>query len=246
MSIFHLFEQARRANAAWHTQNPLDAMSDDELAATIARFGLDKTVAELRAEATTPHLEMTCALCGRPQTHLMSCPGCGRDAWGWEWEMVNGGPMAAENPPTQAANRLRAHTRPALHELGFPDEHITHGLKHAWQWGGCMICAECWHHTLPAEAYQLCPLNLISEGLLNPRAWPSFLWPLFETLQAEPDETKRLNLIAAELARVTTHWIETWNTVAEPEAHAQVLRWRVGLLMAYHLTPNTKPGAATP
>ena len=151
--------------------------------------------------------------------------------------------MGAENPTTQAANRLRAHTRPALRALGFPEEQITHGLKHAWQWGGCMICAECWHHTLPAEAYQICPLNLISEGRFNPRAWPTFLWPVFEALHAEPDEAKRHTLIATELARVSVHWLDTWNTVSEAEAHAQVVRWRTGLLMAYHRTETEKPGA---
>lgn len=241
MSIFHLFEQARRENAHWYTQNPLDALTDEELAATITRLGLEKTVDELRAEAQTPHVEMTCALCGRPQTHLISCPGCGREAWGWEWEMVYGGaPLDAATLSTHAANQLRAHTRPALVALGHAEAQIDHGLRHAWQMGGCMICAECWHHTLPAEAYQICPLNLISIGHFNPRAWPAFLWPLFETLQAEPDETKRLNLIATELARVTMYWIKTWNTVADPDAHAQVLRWRTGLMMAYN-TINTCP-----
>jgi len=233
MSIFHLFEQARRANAEWYTQNPLDAMSDEELAATITRLGLDKTVAELRAEATTPHLEMTCALCGRPQTHLISCPGCGRDAWGWEWEKVNGGAISAETPTTQAANRLRAYTRPALLTLGIPETQVEHGLKHAWQWGGCMICAECWQHTLPAEAYQICLLNLISEGTYNPRAVPAFLWPLFDQMVCQKDNpAAQERLIRDELARIAAHWLENWNTAPEPD-RAQVALWRTGLLMAY-------------
>ena len=234
MSVFHLFEDARRANAAWYTQNPLEAMTDEELAATITRLGLDKTVAELRAEATTPHLEMTCALCGRPQAHLVSCPGCGRDAWGWEWEMVKGGmPMDAVNPSDHAANRLRTLTRSALLTLGFSEAQVEHGLKHAWQWGGCMICAECWQHTLPVEAYQICPLNLISEGRYNPRAVPAFLWPLFAQIRAQKDHpAAQERLILEELSRIAAHWLENWNTAPEPE-RAQVALWRTGLLMAY-------------
>ncbi len=232
MSIFHLFEQARRANAHWYTQNPLDALTDDELAATIARLGLEKTVDELRAEAKTPHVEMTCALCGRPQTHLISCPGCGRDAWGWEWEMVYGGmPIDAMTFSANAANQLRALARPTLLSLGFPEAQVTRGLTHAWQVGGCMICAECWQHTLPADAYQICPLNLISAGAFTPHAVPAYLWPLYDQIaQGTPEE--QAHLISDALTRLAAHWLEIWNTAPDAE-RAQVALWRSGLLMAY-------------
>ncbi|MCP3910336.1 MAG: Ig-like domain-containing protein, partial [Actinomycetia bacterium] len=59
----------RQTHIAGDTRNPLAGQSDAELAALIARFNLDLTVAELRTRATTPTVALTCALCGQPHTH---------------------------------------------------------------------------------------------------------------------------------------------------------------------------------
>ncbi len=205
MSVFELFEYARRANADFLTANPAERLSAEELTQLAAQAGL--TVEELRTQLTTPNIQMTCALCGQPSTHLISCRGCGGDAWGGELVMAEGEDVHA---------RLRAHFKAALtHQVHLDDtrqrlaaqgyelplfspEQIEHAAKHAYAWGGCMICSECWHHTLPVEAYETCPLKLLADDLLYHSHLP---FSLQVKLWDIPDERQQTEYIR--------DWIDT-------------------------------------
>lgn len=80
MSVFEWFEYMRRANADWYTANPLEQLSEEDLARLADEAGM--TVEELREHITKPHVEMTCPLCDQPSIHLVNCTGCGKEARG--------------------------------------------------------------------------------------------------------------------------------------------------------------------
>lgn len=232
MSIFDWFEDIRRKNADWYTAHPLAGKSDDELKDLAERVGM--TPAELLEHINTPHLEMTCPLCGRPATHLVGCKGCGGGAWGGEWVLAHG---------EAVHQRLRARFKAALtdpdllaemdRKLGdegprFSREQVNYAARHAYAWGGCTICSECWHHTLPVSAYQTCPLNLLAERTLDDRL-PAFLYLV---LLGGGDKQASRQALAAAIEAAWRRWIETWNTVVDEGQRRDVALWRHLLLKA--------------
>jgi hypothetical protein len=214
-----IFEEMRRANADFYTANPLENLNDEQLVALAEQAGM--TIEELRLHLTTPHIEMSCPLCGRPQTHLVGCKGCGGDAWGWEWEECYG---------EDAANRVRQRLREFLVRAeGVTQNQVHQAVKHAYTWGGCQVCVECWHNTLPGEHFLTCPLNLAAERALYPdRPLPNAL--IFAVCYIE-DEEERVTAGLEWIEAVRARWVEHWNT-APKEEWAAVAEWRTALLWA--------------
>jgi hypothetical protein len=209
-----MFEYIRLTNADWYTANPIDQMSDEELAPYAQQAGL--TVQELRQLAKQPQVTMTCPLCGRPSTHLVRCKGCGGGAWGGEFEMAHG---------EQARARIRQALKKALEEDGergnFTAEQIEHAVRQAYQWGGCMVCPECWRHTLPRDAYLTCPLKLLADETLEPAQLPTgLMFVLISSPENEAEAVKSWFLGA------WNHWLDFWNTVADPAERQAIAGWR--------------------
>ncbi len=157
---------------------------------------------------------MTCALCGQPQTHLTACKGCGQDAWGWETTRQHG---------EDAPERLRAKLRARLETDGsFVPEQMENGVRHAYTWGGCLVCADCWPRTLAVDAYQHCPLNRLAERALTPNRPPAFLLPaLLRATEFETDAALTAHLEQL-LHHIHTYWIA--------RAGEAAARWRTALL----------------
>jgi hypothetical protein len=217
-----IFEEMRRANADWDTASPLETLNEEELVRLAEEAGM--SVEELCHHLATPHVEMSCPLCGRPSTHLIGCKGCGGDAWGWEFEEAHG---------EEARDQLRQHLRKLLlvaNEV-MPDQ-VEHALKHAFAWGGCMVCNECWHNTLPYDAYLSCPLNLLADRRLRPGYSPKGTYwlpqgPLILELREEREAA-----IQCWLEATWQRWTQVWNTApAGPERDA-IKEWRGALLYA--------------
>lgn len=88
--------------------------------------------------------------------------GCGGGSWGFEWEESHG---------HNVIDRLREGLIITLKTIGkeqgvqWDEKQIHHAVNHAYQIGGGKVCADCWHHTLPTDAYQTCPLYLYSERI---------------------------------------------------------------------------------
>ena len=228
MSIHEMFEYTRRANADFYTANPLEQMSDDDLAA-LAKSA-EMTVEELRDYMNKPHIEMTCPLCGRASTHLTMCKGCGGDAWGGELVLGFGEGIHSElRQAYKAALLTRFGGKPAT----VRQEAIEYATKNAYSWGGCMVCVECWHNTLPAEAFRTCPIKLIADKTLYPdpgqvlHRFPSLLF----ALQGVKDAEERKRLVADWMKATFDYWTELWNTVP-PEERKDVAVWRGTLLEA--------------
>ena len=119
-------------------------------------------VAQLRRELETPRRELTCPLCGQPSTHLLSCRGCGPDAWGDEFQLLHG----------ETANQeLREALGEALRRAECDPEAVAHALPRAYQPGGCLLCPACWSRTWPRFVARSCPLLLLAERTL---AGPGF------------------------------------------------------------------------
>jgi hypothetical protein len=230
--IFDLFEDMRRANADWYTANLADSLGDEELAELASHCGM--TVEEMRAYLRTPRVEATCPLCGEPQTHLIRCTGCGGDAWGWEWEMVEG---------EDFANQLRGRLHKALTDFAgaeveaeFTGAAIAAAVRAAYVMGGCTVCAECWNHTLPYEAFETCPLKLFGDKALCSR--PEIGWPLkwfvlagcWEDDRQAPEEWRRM--LHEWLDSVRVHWLEHWNTLSDEATRQRVAAWRLAILEA--------------
>ena len=232
MSVFEWFESMRRANTDWYTANPLGQLGEEDLAWLAGEAGM--MVEELREHITKPHIEMTCPLCGRPSTHLVNCTGCGKEAWGYEWELEHG---------EDARDLLRERFKSALTNKSeempiFSLEQVNHAAKHAFQWGGCMVCSECWHNTLPVEAYQTCPIRLMGERTLEPEQAPI---GLFYALMNVASEEEHKQVIREWTTAAWKRWADIWNTVADQEARQAVARWRHLLLKAvWHESLNSK------
>ncbi len=159
---------------------------------------------------------MTCALCGQPQTHLTACKGCGQDAWGWETTRQHG---------EDAPERLRAKLRARLETDGsFVPEQMENGVRHAYTWGGCLVCAACWPRTLAVDAYQHCPLNRLAERTLTPNRPPAFLLPTFLRATEFESDTALTAHIEQLLRHIYTYWIG--------RAGETAARWRKALLTA--------------
>ncbi len=218
--MFALFEEAYRANAERYTANPLAGMSDEELAALIQQHNLGITVAQLRQQITTPSVTLTCSLCGQPQSHLVNCKGCGGDAWGWDLEMAHG-----PDSITIVRQRMQA----ALAGGPFSEDQVAVGAAKAYQLGGCMVCGDCWQHTVSVNAYLTCPLNLLCERTLEPAQLPTFL--LIRMHSTTGSQAQRQAELMAEVRHVFAHWTENWNT-APDDVRPLVTEWRGRLLKA--------------
>lgn len=217
-TLMNFFESLRRVNIDFYTAHPLAQLSDAELEHLAQQHGL--TVAELKTQMTTPQVEMTCPLCGRASTHLTMCKGCGGDAWGFELELAHG---------EDAIQRLRnglaitLETKGTEQGLHWEAEQIHHAVNHAYQMGGCRVCDDCFHHTLPRDAYQICPLYLHSERTLEALRSIPFQSLLLAALNGEQP--------GAWVKRVFLHWTFAWNTAYQTEAEKQkIAAWRATLL----------------
>lgn len=214
----NFFESMRRANTDFYTANPLEFLSDDQLQELAEQNGM--TVAELKQSMSTPHQEMTCPLCGRPSTHVVMCKGCGGDSWGFELELAHG-EDAIQRLRDGLAVTLQSRPQPAAVEWQ-PDQ-VQHAAQHAYQGGGCMVCADCWHHTLPADAYAICPLYLHSERILKSDLRVPFQSLFLAVLNGEQPRDW--------VQRVFIHWTQSWNTAGEtPDAAQTIAAWRATLL----------------
>ena len=144
------------ANAETALLHLLAAADEEYLARYAAEEGL--CVEHLRREMSTPRPELTCPLCGQPSTHLLSCRGCGSDAWGEEFQLLHG----------ETANReLRQDLGAALVGGGCDEEAVEHALPRAYTAGGCLLCPACWSQTWPRYIARSCPLLLLAERSLD-------------------------------------------------------------------------------
>lgn len=163
-----LFDRMRLIQAEWYTRGagfplgraPFTLFDDAKLTELATMAGL--TLAEFKQQIVTPHLTMTCPLCGRPQTHLINCKGCGGDAWGWEFQLAHG---EAIIPRLRQIYRqaARLSSPQAIAPACTSDDQLTHAEAKTYHWGGCMLCADCWQQTAPWEAYHTCPINLLHQ-----------------------------------------------------------------------------------
>jgi hypothetical protein len=115
-------------------------------------------VESLRRELSTPRQELTCPLCGQASTHLLSCRGCGSDAWGDEFQLLHG---------ETANGELRDTLGAALVGCGCDEETVEHALPRAYTAGGCLLCPACWSQTWPRYIARTCPLLLLAERHLD-------------------------------------------------------------------------------
>jgi len=213
----NIFESMRRANADFYTANPLEQLSDAQLEQLAQQQGM--TVAEFKAQLSTPQVEMTCPLCGRSSTHVVMCKGCGGGSWGVELEEAHG---------QDVIDRLRGGVAVTLQTVGreqgvqWEEKQIHHAVSHAYQMGGCLVCADCWHHTLPTDAYQTCPLYLHSERILAHSRIPFQSLFLAALNGEQPGEWVK---------RIFAHWTQHWNTAGQTPKETQVIAvWRSTLL----------------
>jgi hypothetical protein len=215
------FEEIRRRNADFYTAHPLTRLDDEAIVKLAADCGL--TVEELRHQMVTPGVANTCALCGRPQTHLIGCKGCGGGAWGGEFEEAYG---------QEAAQQIRVRLREALSQVeGVSPEQAQVAAKNACAWGGCMVCEMCWHNTLPTSAYESCPIRLFAYRTVEP-GWLPFplVWAtLLSQKQGEAGSRRR---VAEWLEGIWAYWTEVWNTVPTGPEREAVAKWRAAILEA--------------
>lgn len=213
-----LFESIRRANIDFYTASPLEFLSQQQLEDLAQREGT--TVEELREYLSQPHPEMTCPLCGRASTHLVGCKGCGGDAFGFDMEQVYG---ADATTNLRDALAVTLHAKGESQEVEWQEDQIHYAVEHAYQLGGCMICATCFHHTLPYDAFQTCPIYLHHERTL-------------ETTRSIPFQALLRALLNGEqarawVARVFQHWCEIWNTgYSSAEEKQAIAAWRATIL----------------
>ena len=229
-----IFDEMRRQLADFYTANPADTLSPEQLAEMARQAGV--TVEAVIRDLRTPKVTLTCPLCGQPQTHLVTCKGCGGNAWGDEFQEVHG---------REAVNRLRRPLRLFLVRAeGAAQNQVHHALRRTYVSGGCLVCPACWRDTsLEWEAYLTCPLRLVYEKVLI-GSYHSLVLLLGSEGQ-DHDETIRLWLDAlwarwaagahqrgpglSEPALVGPDG-RTWVTI--PEANEAVIEWRAALLHA--------------
>jgi hypothetical protein len=204
-----LFEEMRRQNADWYTQNPIERMSDEEIQEVIDAFGLETTVQEMRAFAQETKLTATCLLCGRPSTHLIGCKGCGGGAWQTDFEFTFG---------DDAASRLRTWLREAMQGDPFDDQGVEYACENAYRPSGCMVCETCWHHMLPGDVFRICPVYRFFEfSRSRLRGEADFLFPFDSADQYDS---------------VLIYWTDTWNTVSDDQERALIALWRERMLLS--------------
>jgi hypothetical protein len=151
---------------------------------------------------------------------VVLCKGCGGDSWSYDLELAHG---------EDAMQRLRdglavtLQTQPRPTEVKLNPEQVQHAVRHAYQLGGCMVCADCWHHTLPSDAYTICPLYLHARRILNTDRQLPFPSLYMAVLNGEQPH--------AWVRRIFMHWTQIWNTAGEMPAETQAIAaWRSLLL----------------
>ncbi|MBX3054204.1 MAG: hypothetical protein KF753_22215 [Caldilineaceae bacterium] len=144
------------ANAETALLHLLSAADEEYLACYAKERGL--CMKSLRRELSTPRQELTCPLCGQPSTHLLSCRGCGPDAWGDEFQLLHG---------ETANGELREALGAALRKEGCDEEAVGYALPRAYIVGGCLLCPACWSQTWPRYIARSCPLFLLAERSLD-------------------------------------------------------------------------------
>lgn len=204
-------------NRDFHTQHPLEQMPPEKLAELAQKLGL--TVEEMLVEARRPKVFMTCVLCGQPSAFLTNCKGCGGGAWGWEFEAACGGGAA------QRRQRVRA---TCLEAAGHDPERVQHATGHAYQRGGCLICAACWTHTVQPNTYMICPLYLLDERLTAQEQQR----PLLHHALFLQDSARTVEAVLIWVQDIYHYWCQTWNTETDPDRRSQIAAWRETLLAA--------------
>ena len=144
------------ANAQSTLLHLLAAADEEYLACYAKEEGL--CVESLRRELATPRQELTCPLCGQPSTHLLSCRGCGLEAWGDEFQLLHG---------ETANGELREVLGKELRRGGCDEEAVSYALPRAYTPGGCLLCPACWSQTWPRYIARSCPLFLLAERSLD-------------------------------------------------------------------------------
>lgn len=212
------FESIRRANADFYIANPVELLTDTQLAELAQQQGM--TIEELKDYMTTPHVEITCPLCGQASTHLVQCKGCGGGAWGFEYESAHGEDAIAR---LQSGLDVTLRTKSQEQGIVWQDEQVSYAVKHVYQMGGCMVCADCWDHTLPYDAYQICPIYLHSERTVEGDRKIPFQSLLMALMNGEK---------ASEwVKRIFIHWTLAWNTAYESEQERMAIAaWRSTIL----------------
>lgn len=211
--FFDFFETVRRQNIDALTCHPLERLAEDELARLADKMSL--TVAQLKAQQFERSVLLTCPLCGQPSTHLVGCKGCGGGCWGFEF---------VESFGVEARSRLKQKLSEVVKNIA-PADAIEHAAKNAYNFGGCMVCPTCFHHTLPTSAFQTCPLYLLYEFALTGIS-ASLLIALHN--QRTDEETQQASV--KWIANVARHWCEAWNTAVDTTEREKIARWRVTIL----------------
>lgn len=149
----YIFDAIRNQHPDWYTQHPIAAMDNAHRQALAERLGV--SVDELLKQALTPGFEMTCPLCGWPQTHLSDCKGCGTGAFSnWEFEEAYG---------LEARTQIRSALEDVL--IVHAGELGSYAAGNAYD---CMVCADCWREAVrPGGTYQFCPLRLLADRTLK-------------------------------------------------------------------------------
>lgn len=157
-----IFDELKRQNANWYTANPILAMDEKKRQQLADKLHI--TVDQLMSQAITPSFDSTCPLCGRPQTHLSDCKGCGSGAFsGWDFsEAYDDRDANVEPIYGTARKRIRAALKDTLTtKFG---ELAEYANKNTYD---CMVCADCWRQTIAESAtFYICPLKLFSDRIV--------------------------------------------------------------------------------
>jgi len=135
--------------------HPFIQLNDTVLALIAHEVGM--TLSELKVYLAEPHVVMTCPLCGNAHSSLVTCQGCGLHAW-----------QAAEDVMQRLRDGLAVTLQATLHQTETPEQEaqIEQAVRHAYQPGGCMICAPCWQTILSSIDDCNCPLYLHADHTL--------------------------------------------------------------------------------
>ena len=172
----------------------LAAADEEYLAHLAAEAGI--CVESLRQALNTPRRELTCPLCGQAATHLLTCRGCGPDAWGDEFQLLWG---------EMAPGDLRQALAGTLGRGCCDPDAVAAALPRAYAAGGCLLCPTCWSQTWPRYIARSCPLLLLAERHLEgPGAMPDdyYLASLHGVSRQEWEEKLRERWVCAEKEEV--------------------------------------------
>lgn len=230
-----MFEELRWEIADLVTANPADVIEEQMLQEMADAVGktLDEFIAYLREEKES----MTCPLCGRPASHLIGCKGCGGGAW-TEHEFMHGEGVLSQIRQALVSDLGRVRDR-HLQKADegevwpFDDERVKYATGNAYNHGGCSICATCWYHTIPTDAYQTCPLQLYGEAFFSSPVWLPM--SALQFVIGIKDDGERKQGLHDWFSMVWERWVVSWNTVEGEEAQEDVAAWRGSLLGAFSM-----------